>query len=173
MLPSYRDYAVIPEFVTIPEHAILLDWAEQEYAHDRLHPNGAGPGRYFARYDPGDNVPSDFWNIRTRAIEAFDVKDYEDEPMFKCFLGCNTEGGFVHRHKDPAKEGTTHVRMNLVLSLPVKGGIPVIEGNPLSVKERDLWCFHPSFMWHSSTPVVGPKKRFIISIGLLVPLTNH
>jgi hypothetical protein len=59
--------------------------------------------------------------------------------------------------------------MNIMLSQPHGGGRPVIDRRMINVQERDLWCFYPTLMRHSSTPVSGNRKRFVLSIGILVP----
>jgi hypothetical protein len=99
----------------------------------------------------------------------FSVTDYEDEPEYRCFLGCNTAGGFVQRHADSSPPGRLHVRLNIMLSKPFGGGEPIIDGQKFDIAERDLWCFFPSIMPHETTPVVGDRKRFVLSIGILVP----
>ena len=157
-------------FLTSDEHATLLGWAEEQYSGGHLMVNNTGDRRYFRSYTEADSaVPALFWDVRRRALSTFSVTDYEDEPLFKCFLGCNIEGGFVHRHTDPAPPGKYHVRMNIMVSKPRGGGEPIIDGRKVQVEEKDLWCFFPSFMLHESTPVQGARKRFVISIGVLVP----
>jgi hypothetical protein len=152
------------------EHAALLEWGEERFSDGYLVPNANGRHRFFKSYDEGDpEVPAFFWDIRRRAVSMFSVADFEDEPGYKCFLGCNTEGGTVHRHTDPSPPHQHHVRMNIMISKPLSGGDPVIDGKVFEVKERDLWCFFPTVMPHESTPVVGKRKRMVISIGILVP----
>jgi hypothetical protein len=168
-LPQLKKVVVVDQFITTEEHSALLDWAEGQFAGGHLKANRAAPNRFFASYKEGDSVPHLFWDVRHRAVSAFSVEEYEDEPLFKCFLGCNTEGGFVHLHRDPSPPGKRHIRMNIMLSKPKKGGYPVIEGKIIKIKERDLWCFYPTVMRHESTPVVGDRKRFVLSIGILVP----
>lgn len=171
LLPKLDKVAVVGRFLSADEHAILLDWAEGQFANGRLAANPAGPCRYFARYDPGSDVPDLFWEVRKRAVAMFSVEEYEDEPRYRCFLGCNTDGGFVSQHKDPSPPGKRHVRMNIMISMPRRGGYPVIEGKTYRVAERDLWCFYPTLMAHGSKPMAGERKRFLISIGILVPET--
>ena len=168
-LPRVNEVAVVPQFITRDEQSALLRWAEEQFAGNHLKSNPAGPNRFFASYEEDGSAPDLFWQIRRRAVSTFSVTDYEDEPRFKCFLGCNTEGGFIHEHRDPSPPGKHHVRMNIMLSKPLGGGRYVIEGKKLNVEERDLWCFYPTVMRHSSTPVRGNRKRFVLSIGILVP----
>jgi hypothetical protein len=169
LLPKLDKVAVVRRFITPDEHAVLLDWAEGQFGNGRLPSNPAGPNRFFARYEQGDDVPDLFWDVRKRAVTLFSAQDYEDEPNYRCFLGCNTEGGFISPHKDPSPPGKRHVRMNIVLQMPNRGGYPVIDGKTYRVEDRDLWCFYPTLMLHSSKPAAGEKKRFVISIGVLEP----
>jgi hypothetical protein len=168
-LPQLNEIAIESKFINRAEHSALLDWAESEFAAGHLDRNQAGPFRYFNRYEKGSSVPDLFWRVRDRAVSNFSVTDYEDEPKFKCFLGCNIEGGFVRRHTDPSPPEKHHVRMNIMLSKPIAGGEPMIDGKLVDVDERDMWCFFPGIMHHSSTPVIGTKHRFVLSIGILVP----
>ncbi len=169
-LPALTQFAIEREFLSIDEHAALLGWAEQRFSQGHLIPNAMGRHRYYKRYEENDHeVPDLFWNVRSRAVATFGVSDFEDEPGFKCFLGCNTEGGTVHRHTDPSPPDKHHVRINLMISKPRNGGEPIIDGKVLDVEERDLWCFFPTVLPHESSPVVGNRNRMVISIGILVP----
>jgi hypothetical protein len=172
-LPQLDETVVLRGFVSSTEHKQLLHWAETQFARGQLNTNPYGESRYFRSYGKNDPaVPAVFWKVRRRAVATFSVSDYEDEPNYRCFLGCNTEGGFVHRHIDAAPPGKLHVRMNLMISKPDAGGVPVIDGQEFDIGERDLWCFFPSVMAHESTPVAGTRKRFVLSIGILVPRTD-
>jgi len=169
-LPDFRETVVLRGFLTAQEHKQLMYWADTQLARGHLTANPYGEHRWFRSYGKNDPlVPSVFWKIRRRAIAAFSVRDYEDEPDYRCFLGCNTQGGYVHRHIDSSPPGKLHVRMNLMLSRPAGGGMPVIDREEFDIEERDLWCFFPSIMPHESTPTTGDRKRIVVSIGILVP----
>jgi hypothetical protein len=168
-LPQLNEVAIVRQFMTAAEHSELLHWAQDQFAGGHLEANPVGPNRFFARYEEGDAVPDLFWELRRRAVATFSVTDYEDEPNYKCFLGCNTEGGFVHPHIDISPPGKHHLRINIMLSKPLGGGCPIVGGKMVDVEERDMWCFFPALMRHESTPVVGNRKRFVLSIGILIP----
>ena len=169
-LPDLHETAVLRGFLDPAEHSCLLQWAEAQLACGTLKSNTHGEHRYFHSYGKADPaVPLLFWRVRQRAVSVFSVRDYEDEPNYRCFLGCNTEGGFVHRHTDPSPSRRLHVRMNIMLSRPAGGGMPVIDGQEFDIAEGDLWCFYPTIMPHESTPVLGERKRFVLSIGILIP----
>jgi len=171
-LPQVNEVAVEEKFITAAEHEMLLLWAEERFSGGHLKANPAGPSRYYNQYEKGDSVPDIFWEIRHRAVSRFSVTDYEDEPKYRCFLGCNTEGGFVRRHTDPSPLEKHHIRMNIMLSKPISGGYPIVNDKMIQVEERDLWCFYPELMPHESTPVLGSRNRFVLSIGILVPRTS-
>jgi hypothetical protein len=169
-LPHVDRVVTKRKFLSGAEHAVLLGWAEEQFAGGHLKTNIGGDNRHYRSYDQADAaVPAIFWDVRRRAISSFSITDFEDEPLYRCFLGCNTAGGFVHRHVDKSPPGKYHVRMNIMLSKPLSGGEPVIGGKRFRIEERDLWCFYPSIMPHESVPVRGSRKRFVISIGILVP----
>jgi len=169
-LPRVDAVVTKRRFLGGQEHSVLLQWAEEQFASGQLNSNDMGACRFSKSYVETDiAVPAVFWDIRRQAVNLFSVEDYEDEPFYKCFLGCNTESGYVHRHVDPSPPDKHHVRINIMLSKPFGGGDPIINGRKIHVDERDLWCFFPSFMPHESAPVRGSRKRFVISIGILVP----
>lgn len=171
-LPEFHETVVLRGFLSPQEHKQLTHWADGQLARGHLQTNPYGEHRWFRSYGKNDPlVPSVFWKVRRRAVSAFSVRDYEDEPDYRCFLGCNSEGGYVHRHIDSSPPGKLHVRMNLMLSRPFGGGMPVIDGQEFDIGEGDLWCFFPSIMPHESTPVMGDRKRMVVSIGILVPRT--
>ena len=158
-LPRLNQVSIVSEFIGPAEHSILLGWAEEQFSSGQLTANRNGPSRYYRRYEEGDCVPDVFWLIRRRAISTFSIAQYEDEPQYKCFLGCNSSGGFIHPHTDPLPPDKHHIRMNIMLLKPVSGGYPVIDGKMLNIEERAMWCFFPTLMRHASTPVLGNRNR--------------
>ena len=111
-------------------------------------------------------------NYREQVFKDFCLSSFEEEPMFGIFLGVNTENGFVHEHRDPTKDGFYHTRLNFLVSKPIEGGIPVINGEEFSVKDGESWINLACEWRHSSTPVVGDKPRIVLSLGALVEKTQ-
>jgi hypothetical protein len=70
-LPPAKEVAVLRKFISTEEQSALLQWAEDEFAGNRLKISPAGPNRYFARYDESDPVPDLFWQVRRRAYRPF------------------------------------------------------------------------------------------------------
>ena len=70
-----------------------MHWADTQLTRGHLNTNPYGEHRWFRSYGKnGSLAPGVFWKIRRRAVATFSVNDYEDEPDYRCFLGCNTEG---------------------------------------------------------------------------------
>jgi hypothetical protein len=168
ILAKSTDVLVIKSILSLGEKRVLLDWAEEQLSRGNLQGNPASPQRFYATYDKLDLIPREYWLVRDRAIAALQIDQYVEEPTFKCFLGCNLAGGFVHPHIDKAPPGKWHIRCNLMLSKPLEGGVPIIENKLIELQEGDLWAFIPSQLRHWSSQVEGERKRFICSYGFLV-----
>lgn len=91
------------------------------------------------------------------------------EPIYENFTGNHfLNGAFVNPHKDPSPDGYYHVRCNLMIKKPLEGGNPVLDGEEVEVKEKDLWLCIASLEEHCSTPIAG-GERLVYSFGGLVP----
>lgn len=129
--------------------------------------NPAGLNRKFRIFNDSD-LPKEFKEIKQKIISFFNLKDAQQEPVFKDFCGFITETGFVHKHKDPNKDGLIHTRFNVLLSKPISGGIPVIDGKEINVTEGEVWECKAGIYEHWTTPVVGSKPRIVLSFGFLL-----
>lgn len=130
-------------------------------AHSGYTPNGTG--RRFA------SVPqAEGW---AEAFAAFNLTPTVVEPIYKNFTGHHyAEGARTGAHTDEAPEGFAHVRCNVLVKLPPRGGLPFIDGETLSVEPNDLWLCLASEESHGSTPIAG-GDRVIFSYGALIPKT--
>ncbi|NBP00410.1 MAG: hypothetical protein EBU90_09855 [Proteobacteria bacterium] len=94
-----------------------------------------------------------------------------EEVEFGNFLGFNSEGAFVHRHRDrQGPNGEYHVRLNFLIQKPEGGGMPIINESPLIVNEGQCWINWASKNYHSSTPVEGCRPRIVLSLGSYIDL---
>ena len=111
------------------------------------------------------------YEIQKFADECYGIYDIKvkTEPMFGNFIGVNLEGGAVHPHKDPrSKDNEIHVRINFLVSKPIKGGMPVLNGTEYKINEGDCWINLASEDMHQSTVVEGGKPRVVLSLGSYV-----
>lgn len=126
-----------------------------------------GPARQFCVLQEV-NAPEEAWEIKRQIIDAFDLHDAEQEPMFRDLCGLITQGGAVHEHTDPDHNGKQHVRFNVLVSKPLRGGMPVLDGQELELAEGEVWRCDASRVFHSCTTVVGVKPRVVLSFGFLL-----
>lgn len=106
------------------------------------------------------------------AFLEFGLTPYQLEPLDKNFTAIHyLDGACTHTHKDVAPDGFVHVRCNVLLKKPKKGGHPIIDGHVLNVEENDLWILLASMERHGSIKISG-SERMIYSFGALVDETQ-
>jgi len=98
-------------------------------------------------------------------------KDLKPEVRFGSLISYSEKGHVVHLHKDKNElEGYIHVRLNVMISLPQRGGHPQIDGSVIEMKENQVWVCRAGDFFHSTTEVEGEKPRIMLSMGYNVPL---
>jgi hypothetical protein len=106
------------------------------------------------------------------AFEEFGLIPHVVEPLDRNFTAVHyLDGACTHMHKDVAPEGFVHVRCNVLLEKPNKGGHPIIDGKALELEKNDLWILLASLENHGSIKISG-GKRVIYSFGALVEKTQ-
>jgi len=144
---------------------IIKGWAhgrKVEPAREGYRLNEISLGRNFAMENSDPN-----W---LDAFAAFGLVPKCVEPVYKIFTGVHfLKGAYTHLHIDDAPIDTVHVRCNVMLKKPPAGGMPLVDGEELSVDEGDLWIILASLEQHGSTPISAPE-RVIKSFGGLVPV---
>ena len=158
------------------EKNILLDWVYEN--ESKFVVNDAGPARKFYSFVDDPTLPELFWDVKKRIIKKEKVKPL-NQPillkngyLMKDYIGWVSEGGHIHPHKDPLQDLLCqHVRYNLFLSVPKKGGIPIYNGERLRFKMRErgyLRCNSGNEV-HGCDFVQGSKPRIVISYGVVLP----
>jgi hypothetical protein len=140
----------------------------QEWAEHNKHlfrPNGKG--RQFGIFSEL-SYPSAALELRNKIIDEFGLEGKQQEPLFKDYCGYITEGGAIHEHSDPNKDGLIHTRFNVLISKPVSGGVPIQNGKEIEVEEGDVWRCDAGIVKHWCTEVVGDKPRIVCSFGFLL-----
>lgn len=149
------------------EKLFLLNWVFKNEHKFIL--NQFGPHRKFYSFDNDSEVPSLFYEVRNRIIKKQNIKKWYPEPIFGNYIGWISEGGFIHKHKDPNTYHGYHTRYNVFLSIPLKGGNPIYSDKIIPVKEREYICCKSGTEFHQSNPVIGNKPRVVISYGFILP----
>ncbi|MCW3836389.1 hypothetical protein ACFQ1E_10815 [Sphingomonas canadensis] len=171
--PPDADVLLAPAFVSETERRALLAWARAMEPHLRANATASTSGnapRRFRRVERLPRIDPLYTAVRLRLQHALGIPaDAEPEPQFGWYLSIIRAGGLVHLHIDSAPPGKRHLRANLFLQLPYKGGLPVIETRARQVAEGMVLAFFPSERPHMSQPVFGRRRRIILSFGYLVP----
>lgn len=141
------------------KHAPLIKYEENFIQ------NPVSSGR---RYAP-QKLDIDLWK---KAYAEFDIDPKKEDSYLGCIVMHHYENGaFTQKHKDKTEPGFVHVRVNLMLKKPPKGGDIVVDDEFISLEKNDLWIILTNLEVHSSTPIEG-GDRYIYSFGSLIPLNE-
>lgn len=143
----------------------VREWAIQNI--DSFQINPCGQHRRFKIFED-NNYPKEVLEVKNQIVSAFNLTDKQQEPLYRDFCGFITEGGFVHKHKDPNKNGLIHTRFNVLVSKPTEGGLVFIDNKEVFVEEGNVWVCKAGLYEHWTTPVIGNKPRIILSFGFLL-----
>lgn len=154
------------KIITKKEQKFLLEWIFKN--EDEFHANYAGPHRKFLTLHKIEDVPELFYEIKERILKREKITEWKLDPFFGDIITFNTTGGFIHNHRDEAEPNKDHIRFNLFLSKPKKGGDPILMDKKLQFEEREYIKYYVNKQWHSSLPVEGDKPRIAISYGISV-----
>jgi hypothetical protein len=148
----------------------VVDFASTNYRNANYFIcNGTTKARFYSKIlDHSLDFVDELKQSRIDFFNRIGINEFEEDPYFGIFIGVNLEGGFVHAHKDMAKKGFVHTRLNFLLSKPYIGGNPIIENKEIPVDEDGSWLNLASYWTHGSTPVAGNKIRIVISYGAMV-----
>ena len=156
------------EIITKEEQQELLDWIFSN--EDKFTSNPVGPYRKFISLDKLKSFekPALFAQVKNRILKNENIIVWGQDPFFGDLVTCNTTNGFIHEHTDPTLPGKEHLRFNLFLSKPEKGGDPILMGKKLDFEERQYIKYHVNKHKHKSLPVEGDKPRIAISYGISI-----
>jgi hypothetical protein len=155
--------------VSEEEQTIIVDWVRKNEGKFR----STGLNRRFQQLDffKHETVPQCIWDIKNKIIDKEVLHDYAPEPIFRDSVGFMTDGGQLHLHTDPNPPNTDliHVRFNVYVQLPIKGGYPIYNKKHCTLKERTYICCRSGLDPHYCAKVEGPRERIILSFGFLIP----
>ena len=93
-------------------------------------------------------------------------EDLPNEALFGCMLSSSTTGHVVHEHKDDSDLMCLHhVRFNVMLSKPTRGGNPVMSGQEHEVAQGKVWACEASNVTHKTSEIHGTRWRHMLSAG--------
>ena len=127
-----------------------------------------GFARSFYMFDK-NTLPAFIKGIKDQIELHYKIpKGSHQEPCYKDFIGYITNGGQIHRHKDPNKGDLMHTRFNILISKPLDGGNPIINEKILNVSESESWVCVAGKYEHFCQKVLGEKPRIVLSFGYLL-----
>ena len=158
--------------MSIEEQQCIINWANKYYRYFK--PNGTA--RQYYIFDSSDknyskDIPSCIFLIKNRIIKLENLNNCKQEPKFKDFISYITDQGQIHRHIDKNINNLIHTRFNVIVQLPLKGGLPIYNDNIIQVNEREYIRCDSGLYNHYCEKVIGDKARIIISYGFLVPMS--
>lgn len=140
---------------------------------DLFEENGISPNRKYLTLNKEPNLPKLFFDIKKRILTKENIStDYIDNSTYRDYIGYITNGGKIHLHNDPTIPGYDHVRFNLFLSVPKKGGFPIYNGVTIPVKVGDYVKCNSSKEYHECELVEGNIPRIVISYGIYLKSKN-
>jgi hypothetical protein len=148
----FEGVRIRPEMITRQEQATLAVWIKEEWAltHD---PATAPPGRPLGSAWKTPPAVFELVGIRVRAwLELDDA--WQADPRLRGPGQLQLPGEFIVPHRWDPEPGFRHVRVNVLVVKPPKGGNPVVSGREYHVPERAAWSFDPGEM-HGTVPTFG------------------
>tara|TARA_R100001224_G_C3927487_1_gene117496 strand:+ start:138 stop:545 length:408 start_codon:yes stop_codon:yes gene_type:complete len=122
-------------------------------------------GRRFAK----QNSNKELWQ---KSFAAFNLFPTQKEPeLGDVLMNHYQDDACTHIHKDPAPKGYVHIRANVMIKKPNKGGDIIIDNETIKVEENDLWLVLASLENHGSTPIQS-GERLIYSFGAIIKEIN-
>lgn len=152
--------------LTEDEQTQIVEWVTKNY--HRL--KSTGHNRYMNQLDVLPDAPSCIWDIKKRVVDKENLHNERQEPRFRDAIGYMVDGGQLHRHTDPNRDGLIHTRFNVYVQLPKKGGRPVYGDIVCNLTERTYLCCRSGLDAHHCELVEGDRARVVVSFGYLLPL---
>lgn len=127
---------------------------------------GSGYSKYYLRDAPLMEAQRSFVH-QAQQVLANHVNDGKATEHMDALLIRYPPGSSIPDHKDPAPEGFSHHRLNVLLSEPSGSGTLFIEGRPVAMSAGDAVVFSSGSQTHRVDAV--HQGRLVLSVGILVP----
>lgn len=157
------------DFITVEEQNLLKEWAlnNEEY----LIPNPSGPYRKRKVLNKLPEYPNILNELKDRLMVLENINSSEDiiTNGEQDMVSIQRNEGMVPEHIDYDRiEGYYLRRYNVFVSLPEEGGLPVYDGEVVSIKERCVLRVDAGLIRHSTTKINGVTPRIMLSYGFNV-----
>jgi hypothetical protein len=154
--------------ISLEEQMIIIDWTKKNYYRFKK----TGFNRCMIGLHLVPDFPECVKEIKQRIELKENLKEYKQEPMIRDAIGIMFNGGKLPEHIDANQQNNNliHIRYNIYVQIPLKGGLPVYNNQIIEIKERNYVCCRSGIDLHSCLEVEGEKERIILSFGYLVPI---
>lgn len=152
---------LVQSFIDNAQIAELLAWGATQNVYQN---DSVGQHGFFSRLDQLSNHPKCINAVRAKCLAL--VNGVYQEPVFKDFMNEVFPTGFVTEHTDPCPSGFRHLRCNIMLQKPERGGVIHIGGEPMNLEVGDMLVVDTSVP-HYVSRVEGNTSYKTIVFGFL------
>jgi hypothetical protein len=152
------------------ERLQIRNWANLLISENKMKILPYGRLDYIISDNNSDVIPIVI-EIRKRLEVKYDLVLFERETTINDFLAVIPTGGFIHKHCDPNiwERGLFHIRFNIFISLPTKGGNTYYDGQIIDAVEGSYVLCRSGIDMHWSDPNEDIVPRISLSFGYLLP----
>ena len=121
--------------------------------------------------DPDVSVPPIIFEIKKRIEKKEDLQKFENDTYFGHFMSFVFKDGFIHKHVDPNydEKKLFHVRFNVLISVPKKGGATYYCGNVVDTVEGSYALCRSGIDYHWTDINEDDNPRVALSFGYALP----
>ncbi len=153
------------DFITEEVRVYLLEYARK--FENIMSVNG--PKKMFLLENTPEFSKDMIYDFRRQIVELEGLVNYKEPTLTKNFFAEYGKDSECNVHMDPTREDDyIHMRYNIMLSKPDRGGQTIYGDDFLDIDERVLWKCNSEHYQHGSDTVLSNKPRSIISMGFLI-----
>jgi len=164
------------EIMTVDEQTAIIEWTMKNWQNFRYNELNGGYFIFteFIEESHDDSklnlkVSNIISSIRNRVIEAEKLHCLSSEPSLQDFIYYMNKNTKLHKHKDANSNDGYHIRFNVIIQLPEKGGVPIYGGKKMYVQERCYLVCRSGIDYHTSSVIDGDVPKIVISFGFNFP----
>ena len=142
---------------------LIINNKMDELKHDRL-------VYILNKTDNIDVLPLVF-EIKNRLERNEKLTSFENEKYINHFVTVILKNGFIQKHTDPndVPRNLFHIRFNIFITVPKKGGITYYDGHEIDAVEGSYVLCRSGIDQHWSDPNEDDIRRVSLSFGYLLP----
>ena len=111
------------------------------------------------------NVYKILTNIKSRIESLENLKECKACSKLGNLIYVMDSGKKLHKHIDNNDTDSYHIRFNVIIQKPERGGVPIYAEKKIKTKERCYIICRSGLDYHESTAVSGNRPKITISYG--------